>query len=145
MALSPISDDADWPLEILESAREEFNGTLIVSKAGEPGEFDPITGGTTGGTPPTVVLGPRAARAQNLAMPSEINGGDSWETKRRYRFQCEILPGDPSITKGLIVTFDGGRDPEIEKMTFQVLWATNSSHAALRTIYCATEGARVPA
>ena len=142
MALSPISDADDWPAEIRESAREEFNGVITVSKAGEPGTFDPISGGTTGGTPPTILLGPRPARAQNLAMPSEINGGEGWETKRRYRFQCEIQPGDIAIAKGLIVTFDGGRDPEIEKMTFQVLWATNSSHAAVRTIYCATEGRR---
>lgn len=141
MALPRVSSDSSWSGEILEAAREFFNGTLTITKPGTPGQLQPD--GTRGpSTPGETVIAPRPARAQHLASPTETNDGNGWDTRRRYRFQCEILPGDKAITKGLVVTFDGGRDPELEKMTFQVLWATNSSHAAVRTIEAITEGAR---
>lgn len=144
MALSrPPSKFAEsWPDEIRDAAVEEFNGSLTVRKPGVPGVFDPATGSYGPDVLGEVVLGPRRARAQHLRSPRSFNDGNGWQTTISYQFQCEILPGDPSITKGLIVYFEGGRDPELARMTFQVEFATNSSHAALRTIDCSTEGGR---
>lgn len=143
MPLQPIA--TSWEQEIHDGAVEEFDGEIEVRKPGTPGtpgSFDPVTGTKDPDTPGDVVLSRRAARAQQIRLPLESSDGNSWQTRRRYRFQCEILPGDPSVTKGLVVKFFGGRDPELPKMTFQVSWATNSSHAPVRTIETLTEGSR---
>lgn len=143
MALPRIRPDSNWSEEIAEAAREMFDGELEVSIPGEPGVYDPIAGTYGPGTPPQVILSRRPARAQHIRLPSDSNDGNGWQTRRRYRFQCDILPGDLSVTKGLLVRFYGGRDPELEKMIFHIQWATNSSHAAIRTIEAETEGARI--
>lgn len=145
--LSPITGDASWPDEILEAAKEFFNGLLTITKPGKAGAYDPVTDTYTGEgyVAPVVLISNRPARAQHISSPREANSADGWDVERRYRFQCEILTGDPSITKGLVATFSGGRDPELAKMTFQVVSATNSSHAALRTVECVTELARASA
>ncbi|WP_217182701.1 DUF6093 family protein [Streptomyces sp. AC495_CC817] len=143
---SPFADD--WPDEILEGAREEFNGLITIRLPGEPGAYDPVTNPDAIGEPGDIVIGPRPARAQHLRTPRSYNDGNGWQTTFAYQFQCEILPGDPSITKGLVVTFSADpekeplRDPELAKMTYQTVFATNSSHAAVRTINCNTEGGR---
>lgn len=143
MALSRVRSEAEWPDEIAEDAREEFDGEVEIREAGTPGEFDPVTGTRGPGVPGEVVLSRRPARAQHIRLPLESNDSNSWQTRRRYRIQCDILDGDLSVTKGLVARFYGGRDAEIPKMVLQVQWATNSSHAAVRTIECMTEGARV--
>lgn len=145
MALARVRDEAEWPDEIRDAAIEEFTGELEIRLPGTPGEYNPQTGEIDGGTPGTVILSRRPARAQQIRLPEESSSGQGWETSRRYRFQCEILPGDQPVTKGLNVRFFGGRDPELPKMVFQVIWATNSSHAAIRTLECQTEGARLGA
>lgn len=142
MALSPISSPDSWPDEILEAAREFFNGSLSIYVPGEPGTYDPVTDTTTGGTPDVAVISDRPARAQHLRSPQDFNDGNGWDVKRVYRFQCEILAGDPSITKGMVARFTGGRDPELAKVEFQVVSATNSSHAALRTVEAVSELSR---
>lgn len=150
MALSrPPSKFAEsWPDEIAAAAREEFNGLVTVSKPGTVTGYDPITNPNGTYVPGEIVIPPRPGRAQNLSSPREYNDGNGWQTELTYQFQCDILAGDPSITKGLIVTFSADpekgplRDPELAKMSFQVAFATNSSHAAVRTIMCATEGGR---
>lgn len=142
MALSPIAPAHSWPDGILEAAREFFNGSLSIYIPGEPGAYDPVTDTMTGGTPDVAVIADRPARAQHLRSPQDYHDGSGWDVKRVYRFQCEILPGDPSITKGMVAKFTGGRDPELAKVEFQVVTATNSSHAALRTVECVSELSR---
>jgi hypothetical protein len=139
MALSAIPDDSDWSDEIFEAASEEFNGELRVMLPGTPGQFDPDTNTTTGGTDPTVVIDWRDARAQHIRLPLENNDGNGWSTKRRFRFQCELREGDPIVHKGMYVEFRGGKDHTLEEFAFQVNSAVNSSHAALRTIETSTE------
>lgn len=143
MALSRVRDEADWAEEIAESARETFDGELEIFKPGTPGKLDPITGIHAPGTPEEIILSRRPARAQHIRLPLDSNDGNGWQTRRRYRFQCDFLAGDLSVTKGLLVRFFGGRDPEVPKMLYQVQWATNSSSAAIRTVETLTEGARV--
>lgn len=142
MALSLSNSSAGWPELILETAREFFNGTLDIYLPGEPGTYDPVTDETTGGTPDVPVITGRPARAQHLRAPQDFNDGNGWDVKRVYRFQCEILADDPSITKGMVARFSGGRDPELAKVEFQVVSATNSSHAAVRTIEAVSELSR---
>jgi hypothetical protein len=139
----PSRSDSDWPDEILEEAREEFDGELVIREPGTHGERDPITGAYAPFILGAVVLTARPARAQHIRLPLDSNDGNGSQARRRYRFQCEILPGDAAVTQGLVAYFTGGRDPELAKMTFQVRMATNSSHAALRTIETITEAARV--
>lgn len=143
MALPRTRPDSSWSDEIASAAREFFDGELTVSTPGTPGKYNPPSGTYAPGTPGETVISKRPARAQHLRAPSSLNDGNGWQTSHTYQFQCDILPGDASITKGLIVRFTGGRDPELAKMVFHVDWATNSSSAAVRTIVCSTEGGRV--
>lgn len=140
MALSPPPLANDWSQVILETAREFMNGEMRVMRPGTPGTYDPVTDGTTGGTPPTVVIDWRPARAQHIRLPLETSDTNGWRTRRRYRFQCEILDGDPIITPGLYVEYRGGKDPSLASFVYQVTSAVNSSHAALRTVETITEG-----
>lgn len=143
MALPRINHNAHWADEIAEAAREMFDGELEISTPSTPGVYDPISGEYSPEIPGEIILSRRPARAQHLISPSDSNDGNGWQTYRRYRFQCDILPGDTSVTKGLLVRFYGGRDPEVPKMVFAVDWATNSSSAAIRSIEASTEGARI--
>ncbi|MBT2484863.1 MULTISPECIES: DUF6093 family protein [unclassified Microbacterium] len=149
MALSrpPSRTSSSWADEIRDEAVLEFNGEITVSTKGTRGTRDKVTGDYGPYTPGEIVLSRRRARAQHLQAPKETSSGGGAQSSRRYRFQCEILAGDPeiteeSVTQGLVVEFTGGRDPELAKMKFQVRFATNSSHAALRTIETVTEGGR---
>lgn len=138
--LSPIPDPDDWPSEIAEAAAEEFNILITVTYGGTEGTYDPITDSYTGGTEPTVLLEDRPARAQHKNLPAESAGAAEWATKRRYHFQTRLQDGDPAIPKGAKVSVTaGGRDPVLESYTFVVITATNSSHAALRTIETVVE------
>lgn len=135
-----LTKPGDWADEILEAAREFFNCTITVFIPGEPGKFDPKTDGYTGGTPNQIIVDDRPARAQHIRLPLEQAGAYEWSTKRRYRFQLELLASDPAIRKGMVVRVtDGGRDPILEQFAFEVASASNSSHAALRTIETLTE------
>lgn len=142
MALPRRDSSLTWEQEIRDAVIEEFDATITVKHPDGPGTYDPISGNTTPGAPGEVLIQDRIGRAQNLRSPIEFNDGNGWQTKLDYRIQIDALPGDPSITKGLIVLVSGGRDPELAKMTFHVGFATNSTHMAVRTINCSTEGGR---
>lgn len=149
--LSPVVDTDNWGEEILEDAREFFNGRIEVLDPSNIIEtpFDPDTdeGGDSSleivltNDPDDPVRG-RPARIQHLRLPLENAGSGEWATKRRYRMQVEILPGDPVLQKGQIVNvLDGGKDPSLEAFSYTLVSAANSSHAALRTLETVTEGA----
>lgn len=142
MALSRILDDSEWPQEIADAAHEEFTGVISVIDpgTGNPGVYSAETDIRTGATPDDVVLDDRAARIQHIRLPLEMAGSREWSTKRRYRFQIDLLPGDPIITKGMVVRVtNGGRDASLTSFAFTVTAASNSSHAAVRTIETVTE------
>lgn len=145
MPLLPLDEADDWSSEIFEDAQSMFDGELCIIKPGTPGTYVPALDAETGGTPDTVVVDWRPARAQHIRMPMETNDSNGWTTRRRFRFQCEIRDADPLITKGLVVRFRGGKDHTLALLAFQVVSALNSSHAALRTIEATTEGVAVSA
>lgn len=141
MALRAINSTS-WSEEILEVAREYFNGVIDVFIPATLGKYDPVTDERTGEgyVPEQVLIGARQARIQQLQTPREQSGSYEWSTKRRYRFQVELLTNDPVIHKGAMVRVrDGGRDSQLEDYVYQVTSASNSSHAALRTIETVTE------
>jgi hypothetical protein len=142
MALPSRDSDAHWADEIRDAAVEEFDALITVKRPDGPSVLDPISGTRTPGTPGEVLIQARRGRAQNLRAPVEFDDGNGWQTKLAYRVQIDPAPGDPSITKGLLVLVADGRDPELVKMTLHVGFAANSTHMAVRTIYCATEGYR---
>lgn len=141
MALKAI-DATSWPEEIAEAAREFMNCTIKVVRPGKSGKYDPTTDDYTGEgyEPEKIILQDRAARAQHIRLALEQAGAYEWSTKRRYRFQIELLADDPTITKGMVVRVTGGgNDPSLQHFAFEVVSASNSSHAALRTIETLTE------
>lgn len=142
MALPRRDHPAHWADEIRDAAVEEFDAEITVKHPDGPGTFDPISGGMTPGTPGAVLISARAGRAQKLRNPVEYTDASGRQSKMDYRIQIDARPGDPSINEGLLVLVSGGRDPELEKMTFHVGFATNSTHMAVRTIMASTEGFR---
>ena len=142
-----LSGTADWPDEILEVVKAEWDIRWRIVEPGEPGEYDPVSDTTTGGTEPTVFLDWRNGRAQNMLNPTKR--AEDWGTaiERRYLFHGEILSTDPSIPLGKMIECEylpgkKKRDPEIERLFFRVIGASNSSHAAVRTVYAVTDMAR---
>lgn len=133
---------AHWADEIRDVVIEEFDATITVKRPDGAGTFDPTTGKMTPGTSGEALITDRIGRAQKLRKPLEYNDGNGWQTKLDYLIQIDALPSDPSITKGLIALVKGGRDPELQKMTFHVAFATNSTHMAVRTIMTSSEGGR---
>lgn len=147
--LSPIPKAGDWPDEIAALARTEFKGRIEVVMPGTPGKYDPKTDTRTGGTDDVVVItgedGGRLARIQHLRSLSEATGSGEWSSKRRYRFQIDLLPGDPIIEKAMVVRVRScPRDPSLIEYAFQVINAGNSSQAALRTIEAVTDFGVMP-
>ena len=142
MALAPIDTETHWADEIRDIAIEEFDAEITIRKPGKPGEYDPVTGTYGDEEEGELLIDSRIGRAQNLRSPLDYNDGNGWQTKLDYRIQFDMREDDPSITKGMVVTVSGGRDPELEKMTFHVGFATNSTHMAVRTVMCSTEGGR---
>lgn len=144
MALPATPTEDSWPDEILAVARDLMNVVIDVVTTGTS-TYDADADSLVEVTPDIVVLAARSARAQQLGNPIEATAAGEWAGKRRYRFQIEILDGDPLIKKGMVVRVkSGGRDPSLLSFRFPVITATNSSHAALRTIETYTEYAAVP-
>lgn len=140
MALSPIPKADDWPEEIAALARQEFACVIDVIQPGSAGKYDAKSDSYIGATPDQVILQGRDARAQHIRLPLEQAGAYEWSTKRRYRFQIDLVLDDPTIRKGMVVRVrESPRDPVLEHFAFQVASASNSSQAALRTIETLTE------
>ena len=140
MALRPVSDGDNWSQIIADSAAEFMNAVITITLPGTPGAYDPVTDTYGAGVAGTVLIDDRAARAQHLSSPSETTGAGEWGVKRRYRWQILLDPSDPIIPKGAILTCsNGGRDASLTQFTYEVLSATGSSHAALRTIETLSE------
>ena len=137
----PASPD-DWPDEILAEAKGQFNCVISVYLPGTPGEYDFENDEPGDPTDVSILIEDRPARAQHSRRPIDNAQANDWTTQMDYHFQTEILPGDPEIPKGAVVTMTGGRDPILETYTFNVLKALNSSHAALRTIRTIAEAPR---
>lgn len=142
MALPRLPRASHWSDEIHDAAVEFFDALITVKHPDKPGELDPATGQIAPGEPGEVLIENRPGRAQNLRSPIEYNDGNGSQNKLDYRVQIDPHPDDPSITEGLIVLVKNGRDPELPKMTLHVGFATNSTHMAVRTIMCRTEGRR---
>lgn len=142
----PPAANAEWSDEITDVAVGEMRGKIWV--------FDPDPAGKTpynaltdaGGKPGMVtVLSNRRARIQHGRNPVSGASSDSWDPKRNFRFQIDLLPGDPLILKGMIVRVtDGHKDPSLQQFAYTVESATNSSQAALRTIVAVSEASPSP-
>ncbi len=142
-----LSGTTDWPTEILEAVKAEWNGEYRVRRPDAAGSYDPAADAWTGGEPGDVVIDWTLGRCQNMLNPSKR--AEDWGTavERRYLFNGEIHEDDDPILKGYLVEWrylpgTPKRDPELEKMFFRVIGASNSSHAAVRTIYTVSELAR---
>jgi hypothetical protein len=148
MALPSRASLDDWSAEITEDAVTQMNGVISIidpnTEQSTPYVPEADTGNTS--TPATVLDHRRARIAQLIRPPSDASGGQEWSTRTRMRFQVDLLPGDPTITKGMIVIVnDGGKDHALESFTYEVTRAINSSHAALRSIDATSELGKVGA
>lgn len=142
MPLRPIPRDQDWPDEILEAAKEEFWAVIdVIDPSTETrGKYNPDTDQREGGTPATKVIASRAARVQHIRSGLDTAGSFEWGQKRPYRVQYEPLPGDPLITKGMVVrVVSTRRNPNMKRYAFTVTGAPGSDHAAVGLIDTVSE------
>lgn len=142
----PLAANTDWPDEIAAEAVEEMRGEIWVldpqTIVNIP--YDAVLD-TGGESTMRTVLSARRARIQHLRSPNAGASSESWDPKRDFRFQIELLPGDPVILKGMIVRVTNGhRDPALTQFAYTVESAVNSSEAALRTIVAVSEGSPTP-
>ncbi len=145
MPLPPTPTEDSWAEEIAALARTEFRTVIDIVTPGTRGTFNSKTDSFEGGTPDVVVIAERPARAQHLRQPLDQSGSKEWGTKRNYRFQIDMIAGDPLITKGMVIRVRSApRNPSLTSFAFQVASAANSDNAALRTIETTTEFAAVP-
>ncbi len=142
-----LSGTDDWPGEILATVKAEWNVEWKVVTPGTTGTYNPVTDTHTGATSETVVMDWREGRCQSLLNPRKRSEDWGLATERTYLFQGEIKESDAPILEGMQVKVkykDGAvkRDPEIEDLIFRVIGATNSGHAAVRTVYAVSDMAR---
>lgn len=142
MALRPVPSDDDWPLEIAEAAQAEMWCTIEVFIPGSIGTYDPSTGTYSGGTPDTILLTERSARAQHLRSPLESFGAYERSVKRAYRFQVVPLDTDPVVTDAArirVKSVKRSRSARIMKYIFSVTSTAFNDHDALLTIEAESE------
>lgn len=150
----PLPDPSvvnDWTLTFKDAQVADlmFNAKIVIydPHSDQATAYDAFAD-TGAGVTPTVVMPERRARIQELKSRSavHINGSGVWGTYRLFRFETDLLPGDPLIRKGLeLRVTDGGKDPSLTSFAYEVMTSVNSSWAPIRTIECITELVQVPA
>lgn len=119
--------------------------------------LDPNTGTTTvynpetdegGHSEPTLVLGPRRAYIKSLGADVTVESG-VLQSVLPYRIQFLPEPGDPLITKGMVIralprTKPGG-NPALPLYAFAVVGQTTGSISVLTKVECQASGSPAPA
>jgi hypothetical protein len=143
MAL-PARDDTTWTSIVAAAAETQMNGVVDIYEPGAVTPYDPIT--DTGGVPTlTPVLSDIKARGVWIRRPQDFGSTIDWSVKRPIRVQIPRSYADTPILKGYIIRFtDGGDDPNLPKLSLEVMTAANGSLAAVRTIECVSSLAITP-
>ncbi len=141
MALPTPASTIEWSSVIRDALLPQLTASIEVwdpkSRTSTP--YDPVTD-TGGTTTPVLVMAARPASIQQVRYTVQSAGADGWGTKRYYRFQIELIDGDPLVSEGYeIHVIDGGNDPSLVTHRFQVLASGDSSFAALRDIEAVTD------
>jgi hypothetical protein len=122
---------------------EIYDSALGVVDA--PYDFDTDTGGVKS-LPVIWPIGKpegEPARIQELvevALRPLTN--DEWDVKRNFQIDIALDPAMPFLRKGLrIRVLDGGNDPELVKLGYQISNSTTNSLTNQRTIQAVSDGA----
>lgn len=148
MALSASNNDlateiADAGVQIVNLVTQLMTAHINVYTLGDPTPYDPATD-TGGDRAQVAVLTNRRCRIQPATTTTALNADSEWVQLRSVGFQIEALAGDPSITKGMIVTVaDTPSNPAFVGQVFTVTGALNSTYAALTTITTTTDSVQV--
>jgi hypothetical protein len=135
-ALSSWSEQIGSVLE----AEGAFNCTVTFSNPNRASETEYDPDDDEGGeTTPEAIASDVMARVQNMALPTEFAQTGQWDAKRTYLVQIPFRFADPAIRKGVMVAVAGGKDPELANLPLVVVGSGNSSHAAIRSIWCSVE------
>lgn len=145
MAL-PTRDDTAWTSIVAAAAETQMTAVIDIYDPANPTTtpYDPDTD-TGGYTAPAVILSGVPARAVFIRRPQEFNSTIDWTVSRPIRVQIPRRYADTPILKGYVIRFsDGGDDPNLTKLSLEVMTAANGSLAAVRTIECKTSLAVTP-
>lgn len=127
--------------DIAAVARTFMNATVrveIPNASAPDAPYDPLadTGGSS--TPTVIRRGP--ARVQKIRRPLNVNAPTEWSSAHQIRVQMELDNSVPFVPKGAhLVVEDGGREIDLEVLTYIVTMSVNSSWAALTTYECIAE------
>lgn len=141
MALAPASTDFILSIQnALVDAGMLNDQVVILDPANQvTTPYDPLTD-TGGDTAAVVVLGPRPAYVKALAA-SVLTEAGLLQGIVRFRVQFLPEPGDPVITKGMIVrVLEGSKNEALPQFAFGVLGQTSGSIAALTKLEVQTNG-----
>lgn len=143
MAL-PARNDTDWTSIVAAAAETQMNGVIDIYEPGAITPYDPIA--DTGGVPTlTPILSGVPARGVWIRRPQDFGSTIDWTVKRPIRVQIPRSYADTPILHGYIIRFtDGGDDPNLPKLSLEVMTAANGSLAAVRTIECISSLAITP-
>lgn len=94
----------------------------------------------TGGSSTPTVLRRGPARIQKIRRPLNVNAPNEWSSAHQIRVQMALDNTVPFVPKGAhVVVEDGGREHNLEALTYIVTMSVNSSWAALTTYECIAE------
>jgi hypothetical protein len=131
----------DFPGDIAAIATQFMNATVRVEMPNTNQvtvPFDPI--GDTGGTSVPTVIRRGPARVQKIRRPLNIAAPNEWSSSHQIRVQMALDNTVPLVPKGaIIVVEDGGRETDLQELTYVVTMSVNSSWAALTTYEAVAE------
>lgn len=132
---------ADWPGIIAANVAPYMNATVQIvdpqtSVITTP--YDPAT--DTGGDSTPLVIRQGPAFIQKIRRPLRVPGPNEWSSTHEFSITMALDNTVPLVSKGMqIIVLDGGREKDLEALTYIVTMSADSSWAPLSTYMCIAE------
>lgn len=136
----PPSPLGDWSAVVGAVLAPFFNAQIQIVNPNSASvtDYDPDT--DTGDTIAPVLICTSPARITKVRFPKEAQTPVSTTGVSRFRFQLPRDPTRPFIPAGWqVIVTDGGKETQLEQVTYTVLMSLNDSWAPITTIECQAE------
>lgn len=145
----PARPGNDWSQVIADKLAPMFNATIQIVNPNTASHtpWDPDT--DAGGVDAPTVVWEGLARITKVRFPKQVPTPTEMAGASRFRFQLPRDPNRPFIPAGYqIFVVDGGKEPQLEQLTYVIIMTLNDSWAPITTIETEAEitaGATAPA
>lgn len=97
--------------------------------------FDVTVNPAMGGVAVETIIWSGKARVEDIRSPREGASDYQADSVRHFRFQLDPQDNPPFFNQGTLArVLDGGRNPQLELLSYVVNSSTNSSHKAVQTV-----------